>query len=149
MYDTITLSLIILLVLCWTLNPFLKKKTLKGLDPNASLLMNHCLVTGILIIYFIIMFYNKKCSLKELRNINKTQFIYSIIAATITFLSSLVLINLLKRANVSYIMPHIQPLVLLLTILIGFFIFKENVTKLQFIGGIVTIIGLWLLNKKK
>ena len=148
MKDKITILLIVLLVLCWTLNPFVKKKALKGLEPNESLLLNHCLVTIILLVYYIYLFYKNKCNISSLKNLNRNQLIVSFIAAIITVISSIILINLLRRANVSYVMPHIQPLVLLLTVLIGYFIFKEKLNNYQILGGLFTIGGLCLLNKK-
>lgn len=149
MQDKITLTLIALLVICWTLNPFVKKKALKNLEPNTSLLLNHCLVTGLLAIYFLYLFMNNKCNISQIKQLNFKQVIVSIVAASITFASSVILINLLQRSDVSYVIPHIQPLVLLLTMVIGYFIFKEKLNNLQILGGILTIGGLWLLNKKK
>ena len=148
MEDKITLILIGLLVLCWTLNPFVKKKALVGLNPNTSLLLNHCLVTSLLAVYFIYLFFNSKCNFNEIKNLNSKQILTSVVAASITLASSIILINLLQRTNVSYVMPHIQPLVLLLTMIIGYFIFQEKLNNYQLFGAVLTILGLWLLNKK-
>ena len=94
------------------------------------------------------MFFNSKCNFNEIKNLNSKQILTSVVAASITLASSIILINLLQRTNVSYVMPHIQPLVLLLTMIIGYFIFQEKLNNYQLFGAVLTILGLWLLNKK-
>ena len=42
--DKVTLLLLVSLILCWTLNPFLKKQALANLSPDESLILNQCLI---------------------------------------------------------------------------------------------------------
>ena len=44
----LTYFYIFVIVLCWTLNPFIKKMVMKKMDPNEYLIMNHSVVTIIL-----------------------------------------------------------------------------------------------------
>ena len=51
--------------------------------------------------------------------------------------------------DVGYLMPQIQPLVILLTMCVGYFVFKEKISYYQIIGGVLIVGGVYFLNKKK
>ena len=60
--------------------------------------------------------------------------------------ASILLIELLKKYDATSIIPNIQPLVLILTLLIGKFIFNETMTITK-ASGIITIVGgIYLIN---
>ena len=143
-----TYLLLILLILCWTLNPFLKKNGPKQLSSEEYMFFNHALCTIIILIYFIYLFVNNKCDVNCIKKINNKELIYSVVGAIITVVSSLLLIKLLKDNDASSIIPQIQPAVLLLTILIGYFIFNEELTKNKIIGGCLIIVGIYIMNRK-
>ena len=75
--------------------------------------------------------------------------IYIFMSAISTFISAIALINLLQRENISYLIPQIQPLIILLTMCVGYFIYKENITYYQILGGGLIITGVYFLNKKQ
>ena len=79
----------------------------------------------------------------------KNELIYSLFGALLTVSSSLILIKLLKENNASFIIPQIQPLVIFLTIVTGFVIFKEDLDNYKILGGILIILGMLIMNKKK
>lgn len=147
--DKITLLLLILLVLCWTLNPFLKKKAIGNLSPDESLILSQCLIMFLLCFYFAYLLIKKKCDLTKFTKLSTKQIFLNFIASLITAISAIVLIKLLQRTNVSYLIPQVQPIIMLLTILIGIFLFKEKLTFSQMIGCGLIIIGVWFLNKNK
>ena len=147
--DKHTLLLLVLLVLGWTLNPFLKKKAIGNLSSNESLVLNQCLIGLLFTIYFVYLFIGKKCNLTKFSKMNSKQIMYQIMASIVTVMSAIVLIKLLEKSNVSFLIPQIQPLIILLTILIGIFFFKEKITLVQMIGCAFIIIGVVLLNKNK
>ena len=62
---------------------------------------------------------------------------------------SLILIMLVKREDVTFIMPQVQPIVIALGILIGYFVFKEELTTLKIIGTVMIIGGVFVLNWDK
>ena len=64
----------------------------------------------------------------------------------ITVITSLLLIILIKEHRVSHIIPQIQPMVIILTLIIGYMFFKETLTKLQLFGIFFIIIGLTFIN---
>jgi uncharacterized membrane protein len=143
-----TYLLLILLILCWTLNPFLKKNGPKQLSSEEYMFFNHLLCTIIILFYFFYLFFNNKCDIACINKISNKELIYSIFAAGITVLSSLLLIKLLKNNDASSIIPQVQPAVLLLTILIGYLIFNEKLTKNKVIGGSLIITGIYFINRK-
>ena len=142
--------LIILLVLCWTLNPFLKKNSIGDLSSSEYIIYNNCLVSSLVLIYFIYLITRNETKFISKLKIKPTkEIIISLFAAIITISSSIIQCNLLKLENASYLIPHIQPLVIILTVLIGYFIFGENFNVKQF-GGILLIgVGLMIINKFK
>ena len=143
-----TYILITFLVLCWTLNPFLKKQASGKLTSDEFLIFNHGLCTVVVVVHFIYLAYQNKCDINCIKKLNHKEILYSIAGALTTVLASLALIKLLKDNDATDIIPHIQPIVIILTILIGYFIFKENVTKNKVIGAALIVVGLFIINKK-
>ena len=140
--------LLIILVLCWTLNPFFKKQLSNKLDSEEQLIFNHGLCTLLIVLYFIyIIAYNKY----ELNNINKLStkdIMISTLGAFVTVLASILLIKILKDEDVSTILPQIQPCIIVLTLFIGIFLYGEEFTYNKIIGtGLVTF-GIIFLNSK-
>ena len=64
-----------------------------------------------------------------------------------TVISSIVLIWLLKHNEATYIIPQLQPAVLVLTLIIGTCIFNEKITSNKIIGIILIIFGIYSINK--
>ena len=94
--DKITLILLISLILCWTLNPFLKKKALGNLSPDESLILSQCLIMFLLCFYFAYLLYNKKCDLTKFTKLTTKQIFLNLTASFVTALSAIVLIKLLQ-----------------------------------------------------
>ena len=95
--NSTTLGFIVLLVICWTIDPFLKKNTMKTLSPNESLVFNKLLSATIIIGYLIYLLCNKKCDFSKLKDLTKKEIIYIFMSAISTFISAIALINLLQR----------------------------------------------------
>lgn len=145
-----TFLLLSLLALGWTLNPFFKKKAIGDLNSYQYLFINSMIVSIFIVLLFLHRILNGTDTFSFITNqINKNQFLWMICGAIITFATSLLLIILIQQHNVSYIIPHIQPLVIVLTILFGFFLFKEDIDRNQVIGIILVIMGLIVINYKK
>ena len=100
--------------------------------------------------YFIYLIYNGKCNIiSKIKNNKFKELFYSFLAAIVTVISSIVLMNLLKRKNASYLIPHIQPVVIILTLFLGYFMFNENLNYKQVFGGFLIVLGLFVINKNK
>lgn len=145
----ISIIFVIILVVCWSLDPFLKKNTMKTLSPDESLVFNKLLSTVIIVIYLIYLLCNKKCDFSKLKDLTKKEMVYISMSAISTFVSAIALINLLQRENISQLIPQIQPVIILLTMCIGYFIYKEQISYYQIIGGALIITGVYFLNRKK
>ena len=143
-----TFAFVVILVLCWTIDPFLKKNTMKTLTPDESLVFNKLLSATIIVGYLVYLLCNKQCDFSKLKNLTKKEMVYITMSAITTFVSAIALINLLQRENISYLIPQIQPMVILLTMCVGYFIYKETISYYQMLGGALIVGGVYFLNKK-
>lgn len=147
---TTTFILLGLLSMGWTLNPFFKKKAIGDLNSYQYLFINTIFVSFLIILLFLYRIFKGNDSISFITNqINKQQLLWMAFGSIITFSTSLLLIILIKQHDVSYIIPHIQPLVIVLTILFGFFFFKEEIDRNQIMGIILIIMGLIVINYKQ
>ena len=144
----ISIIFVIIIVICWSIDPFLKKNTVKTLTPDESLVFNQLLSTAIIIIYLIYLLCNKKCDFSKLKDLTKKEMVYISMSAISTFISAVALIHLLQKENISHLIPQIQPVIILLTMCIGYFIYKEQISYYQMLGGALIIGGVYFLNRK-
>ena len=148
--NNIFILYIAIIVLCWTANPFIKKIILKGnkLNIDEYFVLNHIFVSIILGIYFYSLFKNKKCSVLCLSKLNKYNYLYIFMGALTSILGARLLISIIKTQEITYLIAHIQPMIIALTFLIGYMFFSESVTPLKVLGISFIILGLILLNRK-
>jgi len=138
--------LILLIILCWTFNPFIKRQLSPKFKSSDFLIYNHAMVTILIFTYFMYLLWNNKCDFKCLSTLNKKDLLYSLFGATTTVLSSIILINLLKEYQASHIIPNIQPAVIILTMLLGYFVFNEDINKNKIYGTGLIVLGLFVFN---
>ena len=138
---------IFLLIICWTLNPFFKKYSASKLSSSDYMIFNHILCTFIVVIYFIYLLINKQCDIKCVQKLNNIDIMFSVFGALTSVLASILLIELLKKNGATDVIPNIQPLVLISTLVIGKFVFNENLTNSKILGILVIVGGLYLINK--
>jgi len=143
-----TIFLVLILSLCWTLNPFIKKQASSKLSSSEYMIYNHGLCTILILIYFGYLLYYNRCDINCIKNLNNKDILYSFAGALTTVSASFLLIKLLKENQTSDVIPYIQPIVIILTLLIGYFIFNENLTKYKILGGILIVMGLLVIGKK-
>lgn len=141
----------ILVVLCWTLNPFIKKSVLKNdkITTDEYFIINHFVITLLFIGYFIYLYKKKKCSPYCIARIDRYDALYILFGALTSILGARLLLAIIKQNDVSYMVAHIQPLVILMTFIIGYFFFTESINIYRIIGGGLVIVGIILLNKKQ
>ena len=140
----------IIVVLCWTLNPFIKKSVLKNdrITTDEYFIINHFVITVLFIGYFIYLYKNKKCYPNCIARIDRYDGLYILLGAVTSILSARLLLAIIKKNDISFMVAHIQPLVILMTFIIGYFFFTESINIYRIIGGGMVIIGIILLNKK-
>ena len=139
----------ILVVLCWTFNPFIKKKILKTttLKVDEYFVINHFVITILLIGYFIYLYKKKECSPECIKQLTRYDCFYILLGSITSILGARLLLYLIKTNDISFMVAHIQPLVILLSFLIGYLFFMEKMNMYRIFGGVLVIIGIILLNK--
>ena len=144
-----TYILLLIVVLCWTINPFLKKIVAKKMNAEELMLLNHFIISSFMIIYLIYLVSKGKVSHKCIQKLDREDMVYLILASISTILGSLLLIRLLQKHDTSFIIPNLQPMVIILTIIIGYFIYHESLNIKKVLGIITIVGGLLLLNSSK
>ena len=86
---------------------------------------------------------------QQFSNLEDNEWNYIIIVSIIGIISGIAWISLVKDNFISYIVPHIQPLIIILTFIISYFIVKEPITNYHLIGAVLIIFGLILINEGK
>ncbi len=139
---------IIIIVLCYTLNPFFKKILLRKFNIHEYILANHILITLFIVFYAAYVIKTKRCSLNCFSKLSKTDYLIYVGGALTTVIAAFVIVKLVSMEYVSYVVSNIQSLVILSTLLLGYFLFNEKLTMIKGIGILLIVCGLYLLNKK-
>lgn len=145
----LTYFYIFVIVLCWTLNPFIKKQVMKKMDPNEYLIMNHSVVTIILVFYLVYLLKKKKCDFNCIKQLSGGDLGLLLIGGITTILATLMLVYLVSTSEVSYVIGNVQPIVIALSIMLGYLFFKEKLGLTKVLGLSFIIVGLVLINKAK
>ena len=141
---------LIIIIICWTLNPFIKKIVLnnKKLNLDEFFILNHIFVSLILLIYFYILFKKKKCSTLCLSKLDKYDYLYILMGSLTSILGARLMISIIKTEEITFLIAHIQPMIIALTFLIGYMFFSEHITITKVLGISLIILGLIFINKK-
>ena len=147
----------ILLLFCVTfisLNVFFKKFIIKLITLEEYMIGITIFVPMVITLYFILRFgiiRDKKLDIKLFDKINKNKNIILLLIGTaiITVSANLILVELLKRKNISYLVPHIVGFSLILSIILAFFLFNEKIDRKMCLGIILIIIGVFIINYSK
>jgi uncharacterized membrane protein len=137
---------ILIIVLCWTFNPFLKKTVMKKMTASEFFVINHFVITIFVLFYFFYLFNNGKCDINCIMNLDRKEILYLVLAAITTIIATVILLYLINLKDVSYVIAHVQPVVIALTVVVGYMFFSENITRLKIFGISLVILGLVLMN---
>lgn len=148
--ETLILVYFALVVMCWTFNPFIKKVIMKKgkMNTDEYFVLNHLVTTVILIFYFVFLFKKRKCKTECLKSLDRMDYLYILLGALTSILGARLLLSIIQYNDVSFMVAHIQPLVISLTFVIGYLFFSENITVNKVIGVSLVILGIIFLNKK-
>ena len=144
--------LLFICVLCISLNVFFKKMIIKYVSLEEYMIVITMFIPLVILSYFIVRFgivKDKKLSIKVFEKFNKKIFFLFLFTAIITVSANLILVELLQRKNVSYLMPHIVGLSLIISIIISYLLFNEKINLRMLIGIILVILGVFLINWNK
>ena len=133
-----------LILFCWTLGPFFKKVPLKKLTPLQYFIVGGIVTAIPIIVYAIYLYGTNQWNFTAALSI--IDYCYIVAAGVVGLVATLVFIILIKYHNVTYVMPHLNPMVMVTTALVGIFFFGEKVNKLHWIGIAAVIVGLYLIN---
>lgn len=140
---------LIMLVLLWTMNPFIKKKIMGNIDSEMYFFINHIIVTVFVIIYFFYRLMNResKLSFVKIGDLSKEDKTYLVVGGIVSVLASRLLPYIISlNKDVSYLISNIQPVVILLTAVIGFAFFNEKIDTKKLLGIGLIIMGLLFMN---
>lgn len=144
-----TYFLMLILVLSFVINPFLKKTAANNIGANEYMIINHVLITLLIILYAVYLFYYNKCDLTCLKKFSKKQILFAVLAAATSIFGSIALIMLIQRDEVTFIIPNVQPIVIMLGALLGYFFFSESMGSYKVIGIILVVVGALFINYDK
>ena len=145
--NTLVYFYIFIIVLCWTLNPFIKKVILNKVGKSEYLVINHIFITLFILLYFLYMFSQNKCDIKCIKSLNNKELGLLTLGAITSVLGTLMLIHLISYSDVSYAIAHIQPIVISLSLIIGYLVFNESLDTYKVTGISLVVLGLIILNK--
>ena len=137
---------IFILTILWGIAPFLKKRAAKNLESSEYLILNHVVITIILIFYVAYLITNNKCSIDCIKKMTKLEIFMLILGGFLGVISGICLIYLIKNYDVNMVMPYLQPLVIIATAIFGYLLFKEQLSIYQIIGFSVIILGIIISN---
>ena len=141
--------LLIVVILCWTINPFLKKHIGKKMNPEENMMINHIVISIFLWIYFIYLIRNGNISNNCIRKLDKKDITCLLGSSISTIIASFLLTYLLTNHDASDIIPNLQPIVILCTIFVGYFVFNETINVYKICGTLTIVFGLFIFNKGK
>ena len=144
MLDIPTFLRLFVLIGCFTINPYLKKYTTSDLSREESLLFGQVLNFGMLYFYLFWMYKNISI-LTIIPKLTLVGVSKKLLESSVTMLGSVVFYDLIKSSNIVVIMPNIQPLVLVSSSMVGYFIYQEPLSGYKKIGLAFIVFGnVWV-----
>ena len=146
----LNIFLILIVSICWSLPFFFIKDITNYLSKIEIIVISH-LIWDIFIFSYMgyIWLFNRTKATSFINNIKNlpNKYKYYLLSLTIIgIISQLSYFTLLKKNNVSIIIPILNGLSNVFIILLAYFIFKEAVTMTKFMGILLVILGIYLIN---
>jgi len=138
--------LVLIVVVCWTFISFFKKKSLKKFSALEFYCIEYFFYLIPIILYLIYLYNETKFSFIE--KIDKEDIQYFILIILTGTIGGLVFTYLLKNENVTYVISSILPGEVVLTLILGYFLFQENINSYQLLGIFLVLMGIMCINKK-
>jgi len=145
----VTYLLIILLILCFTINPFIKKYASKNVSSYEYIFIYQIFIVGFIFVYSIYLLQTNSCKINCYKKMSNKEICWTIIGVITGMFGSIIMLNLVKRTDISYLIPNIQGIVILLGALIGYVVFKESFNKFKIIGILLIFFGILSINYGK
>ena len=143
---------LLLIIICWSINPFFKKKITKSLNSiEYNCANNMCILCMILIVIFYLNFIqtkSKTVSINFFNKLNKNQIGLLVLSAFLTLLPSFLFITVLKEMDVSFVVPFTQSLTIVVSTIIGVLVMNETFNLKIGLGISSIVVGIGLLTNK-
>ena len=139
--------------LAWSINGYIYKDLLKYLN-NIEIKTLYFIISQFLVIGLIIysLVFNRKVISNFTNNISHISIpllVGTILLAFINLISSFSYYNLLKKHNITYIIPILRAVSTILITIIGYYYFQESLNKNKIIGIGIIMAGVYTLNIDK
>jgi drug/metabolite transporter (DMT)-like permease len=144
---------ILVLIICWTVNPFVKKKLMNLPDTSNNnirpvdflLVSNLIAITVVLLVYL----YNSRDKLSivdTVKSLTPIQWGYFAANAVVTLTATFLFVFVLEKGKITKLIPSIQSAVILFSFVIGMFVLKEDVSQYKLFSIALICLGIILLN---
>lgn len=147
--NSVKYIILLFLVLSWTLTPFCKKKAIGSLNNEEYFVVNFILTALFAFIFWIYLLKTGKTQLNIFVKMNIGEIMWAIGAAILSIVSAICLISLIKKYEVSHIMPQLTPCVVILTAIFGYLLFGEKVSWFKISGILLIVLGLIVITRDK
>ena len=144
-----TYIMMVLLIISFTINPYLKKQASHNVSSSEFTLIYQFLAIVFIAFYIGYLIQSKTCSFSCFKKLTRKDLFWTIMAVITGMVGSILLLFLIKKDEVSYLIPNIQGIVILLGSLIGYFIFKEKFEIYRIMGIILIFVGIVSINYGK
>ena len=144
-----TYFLLGIIIISFVLNPFANKEASKNLSSDEYFMVNQIMIAILVIIYGTYLYLNNKCDIDCLKKMNTKEIYWAIFSSVIGIVGSIALIAVLQLDEISFIMPNIQPIVILIGAVLGYYVFNESMEIFKIIGIILIICGVFCINYDK
>ncbi len=137
---------LIILVLCWTLTPFFRKRAITRVTNEEYFIVNFILTSSLTIMVWFYLIRNGKANYNIFGNMTFSEILWAFLSSFLSVVSAICLILLIKNNEITHIIPKLSPCVLILTCLFGVYIFGEKLDPKKIISIILIISGLALFH---
>lgn len=148
----IYIVLLFFLILCWTINPFLKKIMMNKFNALEFFLFNNIFIMLFLILYlFGLKLVNNKSTsieIKKIYELTTKEYITLIGGALLSVVGALLFLYLIKMDDITKLVSLSQSLTIILSIIIGYTFFSESMKTKDILGILLIVAGITVLKYK-
>ncbi len=149
LYDN-TYLLLGLLILSFTITPLLRKFVIHEFTDEEFFVYNNIFAFLVVMMFSIYFFRAGKCNFSNItQKVTPRNAVICALGAITGIAGGILLMALLKRNDASFVIPQVQPVVILLTMLIAYFMATEDINRFKILGTMLIIMGLVAINYGK
>jgi len=141
---------LIILVLSWTISPFIKKMVSQKMGIDEYVLVSTTVFFIFIWLYYLYryIFLKKTLNFGVLKNFKIDDYAFLLFVVLNSVLSVIIFIKLINMTEVSYLIPQVQCIIIALTFIIGYLIFNESFSMKKGLGIFFIILGILFVNMK-